>query len=320
MGVFSLLGPKRLAMMTDGPNGSCDPDSRSWASSTGVPAPSPGNVIIVGDTLPVAMALSEAQGGRYLLYLGRYANARRLLAAMGRRLAAYHSTVRRASTPAEAFHKEREAKQTKHYLLSRLVVLLIGPDYRPLLNGAAPLGDFGGQVWGPIGARALMVPMREWVGAIGAREWYRRGVEVPSLGASVHPHYGVFAPVRSEYVELVADQADQTIWPAGSPSMSAPGLGSSLSLWHVIAPGSSRRTRTSGRSNAHERTPDAWALIARSKCGKSSPTPRSLRARPTSWSVIPPGYPSRSPRGLTGRSTTPETASSFGSWKASEDT
>jgi methylase of polypeptide subunit release factors len=197
-------------MMTEGPNGAFDPDCRSWASSTGVPAPSPGNVIIVGDTLPVAVALSEAQGGRYLLYLGRYANARRLLAAMGRRLAAYHSTVRRASTPAEAFHKEREAKQTKHDLLSRLVVLLIGPDYRPLLNGAAPLEDFGGQVWGPIGARTLMVPMREWVGAIGAREWYLRGVEVPSLGASVHPHYGIFAPVRSEYVELVADQANQT--------------------------------------------------------------------------------------------------------------
>jgi methylase of polypeptide subunit release factors len=196
--------------MTEGRNSAIDADTRSWASSTGVPAPPPGNVIIVRDALPVAEALSEAQGGRYLLYLGHYANARRLLAAMGRRLAGYHSTVRRVSTPAETFHKERVAKQKKHDLLSRLVVLLIGPDYRPLLNGATPLGDYGGQVWGPIGARTLMVPLHEWVGAIGAREWYRRGVEVPSLGASVHPHYGVFAPVRGEYVELVADQADRT--------------------------------------------------------------------------------------------------------------
>jgi methylase of polypeptide subunit release factors len=54
-----------------------------------------------------------------------------------------------------------------------------------------------------------MVPLREWVGARGAREWYRRGVEVPILGARVHPHYGVFAPIRGDYVGLVADQADE---------------------------------------------------------------------------------------------------------------
>jgi methylase of polypeptide subunit release factors len=29
-------------------------------------------------------------------------------------------------------------------------------------------------------------------------------VEVPALGGRVHPHHGVFAPVRGEYVELVA--------------------------------------------------------------------------------------------------------------------
>jgi hypothetical protein len=78
--------------MTEGPNGAIDADTRSWASSTGVAAPPPGNVIIVRDALPVAVALSEAQGGRHLLYLGHYANARRLLAAMGRRLAGYHSS------------------------------------------------------------------------------------------------------------------------------------------------------------------------------------------------------------------------------------
>ncbi|MDT7752065.1 MAG: hypothetical protein QOD96_5727, partial [Pseudonocardiales bacterium] len=32
-----------------------------------------------------------------------------------------------------------------------------------------------------------------------------RGVAVPSLDARVHPHYGVFAPTRGEYVDLVAE-------------------------------------------------------------------------------------------------------------------
>jgi methylase of polypeptide subunit release factors len=51
--------------------------------------------------------------------------------------------------------------------------------------------------------------MREWLGAKGAREWYRRGVEVPALGARIYPHYGVFAPIRGAYVDLVAEQAER---------------------------------------------------------------------------------------------------------------
>jgi len=30
-------------------------------------------------------------------------------------------------------------------------------------------------------------------------------VEIPALGARIHPHYGVFAPIRSEYIGLVND-------------------------------------------------------------------------------------------------------------------
>jgi hypothetical protein len=61
-----------------------------------------------------------------------------------------------------------------------------------------------------IEGRPLLAPFREWVGAVGAREWHRKGVEVPALGAKIYPHYGVFAPVRGEYVGLVAEQADRS--------------------------------------------------------------------------------------------------------------
>ena len=43
---------------------------------------------------------------------------------------------------------------------------------------------------------------------MGAHEWRKKGVEIPALGAPpgnrIHPHYGVFSPVRGEYVDLVA--------------------------------------------------------------------------------------------------------------------
>ncbi|RKH76738.1 class I SAM-dependent methyltransferase, partial [Corallococcus praedator] len=41
---------------------------------------------------------------------------------------------------------------------------------------------------------------------IGAHEWRKKGVEIPALGGErIHPHYGVFSPVRGEYIELVAN-------------------------------------------------------------------------------------------------------------------
>jgi methylase of polypeptide subunit release factors len=47
---------------------------------------------------------------------------------------------------------------------------------------------------------------------IGAYEWCRQGVPIPALGGQrIHPHYGVFSPVRGEYVDLVA----QAELPAG---------------------------------------------------------------------------------------------------------
>ena len=56
-----------------------------------------------------------------------------------------------------------------------------------------------------------VIALRELLGLVGAWEWRRKGVEVAALGDRVHPHYGVFAPVRGEYVELVA----QAPLPAG---------------------------------------------------------------------------------------------------------
>jgi methylase of polypeptide subunit release factors len=40
---------------------------------------------------------------------------------------------------------------------------------------------------------------------VGSFEWRKKGVPIAALGgASIHAHYGVFSPVRGEYLELVA--------------------------------------------------------------------------------------------------------------------
>ena len=79
------------------------------------------------------------------------------------------------------------------------------------------------EAYGPPGGDAVagdsLVSMRELLGLIGAHEWRKKGVEVPALGDRIHPHYGVFAPVRGEYVGLVAEAPLPVSLPSGKKSL-----------------------------------------------------------------------------------------------------
>jgi len=57
---------------------------------------------------------------------------------------------------------------------------------------------------GPAPEGPGLLPLRELLGAVGAHEWRRGGVWVPELEARVHPHHGVFAPIRGAYLGLFA--------------------------------------------------------------------------------------------------------------------
>jgi methylase of polypeptide subunit release factors len=150
--------------------------------------------------------------------------------------------------PIDVYRCARETKHREHELLCRLLVALDGSAYRPMLEDAPALGDFGVQVWGAIDESRLLVPLREWIGARGAREWCRRGVEVPALKARVHPHYGVFAPIRGEYVDLVAEQADR-VGMAGRTAFDI-GCGTGVFAFVLARRGASRVVATDADSRA----------------------------------------------------------------------
>ena len=95
--------------------------------------------------------------------------------------------------------------------------------------------------------------LRELLGLIGAHEWRKKGVEIPALGARIHPHYGVFSPVRGEYVDLVA----QAPLPSqrSSRSTSAPAPACWRRCWRGAASSaSSRPTWIRARWPARART------------------------------------------------------------------
>jgi SAM-dependent methyltransferase len=181
----------------------------AWPSASEPPA---GPVGDAGDATRAAEAVRRARAGEHLLYRGDWHNARQLLAAMGRRLAAARPPLT-GSLPAR-WRAYRRWRREDHVVLSRLLVP-VEPDLGLPLRRAPDLRSALAPVFedGPGARLPALLPLREALGAVGAAEWRRRGVPVPALGGRVHPHHGVFAPVRGEYVSLLAAELDAR--PAG---------------------------------------------------------------------------------------------------------
>ncbi|ANY63098.1 methylase [Comamonas aquatica] len=190
----------------------------AWRSESGLPAPR--RVVVADDTLSADTAYRLACEGTALLWQGDFQNARHLLDALKRRLdkparkpagkAAGRDKPRPAAEPvssAQAFHLHRQAQGQRARVLNSLLVPL-QPDYGMQLRRAPDWREACTQAWGaPSGdAGVQAVALRELLGVVGAYEWRKKGVAMPVLGAQarIHPHYGVFSPVRGEYVDLVA--------------------------------------------------------------------------------------------------------------------
>jgi SAM-dependent methyltransferase len=84
-----------------------------------------------------------------------------------------------------------------------MLLIPLADDYSVPLKRAPDLRQACIEAYGP-GQERSVTSLRELLGLIGAHEWRKKGIEIPALGGRVHPHYGVFAPVRNEYVGLVA--------------------------------------------------------------------------------------------------------------------
>jgi methylase of polypeptide subunit release factors len=170
---------------------------------TGTPPPS--RVGEADDRTTASAALARVRRGEALVYTGDFRNARQLLAALGRRIGGRTQSAR---DPAVLWRAERERRREEHELLGRVLVPVEDGLRIPLRN-APDVSAALAEALGPEPALPGLLPLRDLLGMIGAREWRRKGVEVPALGARVHPHYGVYAPVRGEYVDLVAEAVRQ---------------------------------------------------------------------------------------------------------------
>ncbi|HEY3325955.1 MAG TPA: class I SAM-dependent methyltransferase [Novimethylophilus sp.] len=178
--------------------------SARWRSESGLPPP--GRVVVADDTTTADAAYRLACEGTALLWRGDFQNARQLLQALSRRIdrkSRKRKPGKPALSPAEAFHLHRLAQSQRARTLAMLL-LPFEDDYRIPLRRAPDVRQACEEAHGP-GREPLVASLRELLGLIGAYEWRKKGVEVAALGERIHPWYGVFSPVRGEYVNLVAE-------------------------------------------------------------------------------------------------------------------
>ena len=205
-----------------------------WRSESGLPPPK--KVVIADDTLKADEAYRLACEGTTFLWRGDFQNARQLLVAISRRLdrkprkPVLSGAEGTSAVPGEAFNLHRQAQAQRARVLATILIPL-NADYVIPLRRAPDVVQACTEVYGKADEKLLMEPLaiplgyqktiaerlvmsgqpgeasvvslRELSGLIGAHEWRKKGVEIAVLGARIHPHYGVYSPVRGEYLALV---------------------------------------------------------------------------------------------------------------------
>ncbi|AOK30813.1 MULTISPECIES: methyltransferase [Burkholderia] len=171
-----------------------------WRSEAGVQPPR--RAIVADDRTSADAAYRLACEGTALVWQGDFQNARQLLQALARRID--RKPRKQAATGIDAFNLHRLAQAQRARILGMLLIPLEA-DYSMTLRRAPDLRAACEDAYGaPDGARSV-ASLRELLGIVGSHEWRKKGVPIAALGgARIHPHYGVFSPVRGEYVELVA--------------------------------------------------------------------------------------------------------------------
>ena len=197
------------------------PCSALWRSERG--ASPPKKLVLADDTITADAAYRLACEGTALLWRGDFQNARQLLQAMARRVDQPAKRTQRKQTakasiasetpsakPVEtAFNLHRQAQAQRARVLG-MVLIPVNADFSIPLRRAPNVQLACSEAWGAPKpeAEASVVSLRELLGLISAHEWRKNGVEIPALGTApnnrIHPHYGVFSPVRGEYIDLVA--------------------------------------------------------------------------------------------------------------------
>jgi methylase of polypeptide subunit release factors len=186
--------------------------STRWHSENGIAAHK--KVLLGDDTLTADVAYRLACEGTAILYRGDFQNARQLLQALVRRVDKPSKKSKRSNkntkdekevkSPLDLFNLHRLSQSQRARILGMLLIQ-VEENHTISLRRAPDVAAACLEAYGPQ-SDSYVISLRELLGVISAHEWRKKGVPIlvrDDEEIRIHPHYGVFSPVRGEYIELV---------------------------------------------------------------------------------------------------------------------
>jgi methylase of polypeptide subunit release factors len=173
-----------------------------WQSEAGNPPPK--NVVIADDTTNAKAAYKLICEGTSFLYKGDFQNAKQLLQAITRKVDS--KPIQPAENLTQAFHQHRARQIQRANITNKILIelqhgkcdLKRAPDVKDAVGEAIIVNDKTEKI-----PAKLVLSLRELLGMIGAHEWRKKGVFIDALQANIHADFGVYSPVRGEYLELI---------------------------------------------------------------------------------------------------------------------
>ncbi len=181
-------------------------ETRNWV--TGSDFSLPKKILLADDRLKASDFYRQASEGVAFIYKGDFQNAKQLLQSVQRRIdkSIHKKSSVNSLSLRELFHRHRQSQAHRARLLSRLLIC-VEADYKINLSRAPDVRQAISEALEPAAAGespgAFVVSLRELLGYIGAHEWRKKGVFIAALDDKIHPHYGIFSPVRGEYLDLI---------------------------------------------------------------------------------------------------------------------
>ena len=181
-----------------------------WHSENSIPPHK--RVVLVDDTLTADTAYRYACEGTAMLWKSDFQNARQLLQALATRIDKPSKKIKRDKEKSKSesrsildnFNHHRLAQSQRARILGMLLIPL-NADHSISLRRAPDVSQACLEAYG-LANEPYVVSLRELLGVISAHEWRKRGVPIlvnQDEKILIHPHYGVFSPIRGEYIELI---------------------------------------------------------------------------------------------------------------------
>jgi methylase of polypeptide subunit release factors len=106
----------------------------------------------------------------------------------------------------QAFHQHRARQIQRANITNKILIelnhgacdLKRAPDVKDAVAGAIITNAKLDKV-----PPKMVLSLRELLGMVGAHEWRKKGVFIDALQANIHAAYGVYSPIRGEYLELI---------------------------------------------------------------------------------------------------------------------